>query len=111
MSGTQDHYAVRFHLHPSIKASRLTDGQGVLLMTPNREAWSFSAADGRVQLEDGVYLSGSEGPRRTAQIVIHGRARSAPRVTWRFAQSAPASAAAGAGIPRRAREKVPRLPL
>jgi uncharacterized heparinase superfamily protein len=111
MSGTHDHYAVRFHLHPSIKASRLTDGQGVLLMTPNREAWSFSAADGRVQLEDGVYLSGSEGPRRTAQIVIHGRARSAPRVTWRFAQSAPASAAAGAGSPRRAREKVPRLPL
>jgi uncharacterized heparinase superfamily protein len=111
MLGTLDRYAVRFHLHPSIKASRLTDGQGVLLMTPNREAWSFSTAEGRVQLEDGVYLSGSEGPRRTTQIVIHGRARSAPRVAWRFAQSTPAAAPAGSSTPRRAREKVPRLPL
>ena len=81
-AGTQDRYAVRFHLHPSIKASRLTDSQGVLLMMPNREVWTFSAGEGRVQLEDSVYLSGNEGPRRTAQIVIHGEARSAPRVTW-----------------------------
>jgi len=86
---------VRFHLHPSVKASRLTDGHGVLLMTPNREAWTFSVGEGRVQLEESVYLSGNEGPRRTAQIVIHGEARSAPRVTWRFEQSAPAAASAG----------------
>jgi uncharacterized heparinase superfamily protein len=109
--GTQDRYAVRFHLHPSVKASRLTDGHGVLLMTPNREAWTFSVGEGRVQLEESVYLSGNEGPRRTAQIVIHGEARSAPRVTWRFEQSAPAAAAAGAGSPRRVREKAPKLPL
>ena len=48
-----------------IKASRLTDGHGVLLMTPNREVWTFSAGEGRVQLEDSVYLSANEGPRRT----------------------------------------------
>jgi uncharacterized heparinase superfamily protein len=108
---TQDRYAVRFHLHPSIKASRLTDGQGVLMMMPNREVWTFAAGEGPVQLEDSVYLSGSEGPRRTAQIVIHGEARSAPRVTWRFQQSAPATAPTSANTPRRVREKVPRLPL
>ena len=108
---TQDRYTVRFHLHPSIKASRLTDGQGVLLMTPNREVWTFSAGEGRVQLEDSVYLSANEGPRRTAQIVIHGEARSAPRVTWRFAQSTPATAPTSTSTPRRVREKVPRLPL
>jgi uncharacterized heparinase superfamily protein len=109
--GTQDRYAVRFHLHPSIKASRLTDGQGVLMMMPNREAWTFSAGEGRVQLEDSVYLSANEGPRRTAQIVIHGEARSAPRVTWRFQQSTPAPAPASTSTPRRVREKAPRLPL
>jgi uncharacterized heparinase superfamily protein len=108
---TQDRYAVRFHLHPSVKASRLTDGQGVLLMTPNREAWTFSAGGGRVQLEESVYLSGSEGPRRTAQIVIHGEARSAPRVIWRFQQATAATTPGSAGAPRRVREKVPRLPL
>jgi uncharacterized heparinase superfamily protein len=109
--GTQDRYAVRFHLHPSVRASRLTDGHGVLLVTPNREAWTFSAGEGRVQLEESVYLSGNEGPRRTAQIVIHGEAHSAPRVTWRFQQSAPAAASAGASSQRRLREKVPKLPL
>jgi uncharacterized heparinase superfamily protein len=108
---TQDQYAVRFHLHPSIKASRLSDSQGVMLVMPNREVWTFSASDGRVQLEDSVYLSGNDGPRRTAQIVIHGHARSEPRVAWWFTQSAPAAAPTGTGTPRRVREKAPRLPL
>ncbi len=108
---TQDRYAVRFHLHPSVKASRLSDGQGVLLMMPNREVWTFSASDGRVQLEDSVYLSGNDGARRTAQIVVHGEARSSPRVAWWFTQSTPAAAPTGTNTPRRARETAPRLPL
>jgi uncharacterized heparinase superfamily protein len=108
---THDRYAVRFHLHPSVKASRLSDGQGVLLMMPNREVWTFSASDGRVQLEDSVYLSGNDGARRTAQIVIHGEARTSPRVAWWFTQSTPATAPVGASTPRRVREKAPRLPL
>jgi uncharacterized heparinase superfamily protein len=109
--GTQDRYAVRFHLHPSVKPSPLTDGRGVLLMTPNREAWTFSTAEGRVQLEESVYLSGNEGPRRTAQIVIHGEARLSPRVTWSFQQSAPAVVSVSPGSQHRVREKAPKLPL
>src|ERR1700692_3426646 len=38
-----DEFAVRFHLHPSVKATRLGDGHGVMLMTPNKEVWTFSA--------------------------------------------------------------------
>jgi uncharacterized heparinase superfamily protein len=106
----QDRYAVRFHLHPSIKASRLTDGHGVLLMMPNREVWTFAASEPGVALEDSVYLAGSEGPRRTAQIVIYGQARAVPRVAWRFQQSATA-VPAGTNTQRRVREKVPKLPL
>jgi uncharacterized heparinase superfamily protein len=106
----QDRYAVRFHLHPSIKASRLTDGHGILLVAPNKEAWTFSAGDSRVELEDGVYLAGNEGPRRAVQLVIHGRARTAPRVIWSF-QQATARALATAGTARRVREEEPRLPL
>jgi uncharacterized heparinase superfamily protein len=49
---SEDRYAVRFHLHPSVKATRLTDGHGVLLMMPNKEVWTFSAGENRVQLED-----------------------------------------------------------
>ena len=42
----QDRFAVRFHLHPSIKATRLTDGHGVLLMMPNQEVWTFQRRRG-----------------------------------------------------------------
>ena len=73
---TRDRYAVRFHLHPSIKATRLTDGRGVMLMAPNKEVWTFSAHDDHVvELEDSVYLAGSDGPRRSVQMVIYGQAR------------------------------------
>jgi uncharacterized heparinase superfamily protein len=107
---SHDEFAVRFHLHPTVKATRLTDGHGVMLMMPNKEVWTFSAHQDQVDLEDSVYLAGSEGPRRTAQIVIRGHARQAPRVQWSFLQASPA-AFAGAGTTRRAREEEPRLPL
>ena len=108
--GEQDRYAIRFHLHPSIKATRLTDGRGVLLMMPNKEVWTFSASDNRVQLEDSVYLAGNDGARRAVQLVVSGQARSTPRVVWSFAQ-ANAGALATSGSTRRVREKEPRLPL
>jgi uncharacterized heparinase superfamily protein len=107
---TRDHYAVRFHLHPLIKATRLTDGHGVLLVMPNKEVWTFSAGDNQIQLEDGVYLAGNDGPRRAVQLIILGEARTAPRVTWSFQQSTQ-SATATAAAARRVREKEPRLPL
>jgi uncharacterized heparinase superfamily protein len=105
---TQDEFAIRFHLHPGVRATRLTDGHGVMLMMPNKEVWIFSAQHDRVDLEDGVYLAGSEGPRRTLQMVIRGNARSAARVQW-LLQAYPAGPSAGE--PRRVEEEEPRLPL
>ena len=106
----EDRFAIRFHLHPSIKASRLTDGHGVMLVTPNKEVWTFTAPEDRVELEDSVYLASTDGPRRTAQMVIHGNARKTPRVLWTFQQTSSA-ALATAGTGRRSREEEPRLPL
>ena len=106
--GVHDEFAVRFHLHPTVRVTRLTDRHGVMLMMPNKEVWSFIADHDRVDLEDSVYLAGSEGPRRTLQLVIRGHARTAARVQW-LLQAYPASAAnAGA---RHADEEEPRLPL
>jgi uncharacterized heparinase superfamily protein len=107
---TKDEFAIRFHLHPTVKATRLTDGHGVMLMLPNKDVWTFSAHADRVELEDSVYLAGSEGPRRTAQIVVHGHARTASRVQWSLQQKNVA-AAPGVGSSRRLREEEPRLPL
>jgi len=106
----RDEFAVRFHLHPTVKATRLTDGHAVMLMMPNKEVWTFSAHEDRVELEDSVYLAGSEGPRKTAQMVIRGHAGAAPRVVWSLQQASPA-ALATAGTTRRTREEEPRLPL
>jgi uncharacterized heparinase superfamily protein len=105
-----DRYAVRFHLHPSIKATGFTDGHGALLVMANGEVWTFNAGESRVQLEDGVYLSGNEGPRRSVQLVVHGQARATPRVVWSFQQADPMTVAT-AGSARRARREQPKLPL
>ena len=85
-----DGFAVRFHLHPLVKANRLSDGRGVILLLPDRELWTFSADGAAVQIEESVFLSGSEGPRRTVQIVIYGHARSQAAVRWSFRHAPPA---------------------
>jgi uncharacterized heparinase superfamily protein len=101
-----DEFAVRFHLHPAIKANKLTDGRGAVLMLPNREVWTFSAYEDPIELEESVYLSGTDGPRRTAQLVIYGRARKVPRVHWSFARSAASGSTAS-----RPNGSEPELPL
>ncbi|MEA2983827.1 MAG: hypothetical protein QOD94_81 [Alphaproteobacteria bacterium] len=83
-----DEFAVRFHLHPSVKANRRTDGHSVMLLMPDRKVWTFNAFEDQVEIEESVYLAGADGPRRTAQIVIHGRARNRPTVRWSFASVA-----------------------
>jgi uncharacterized heparinase superfamily protein len=80
-----DRYALRFHLHPSIRANRLTHRRGIMLTLPNREVWSF-VSQSPMELEESVYLAGTDGPRRTVQIVIHGNAREAPRQAWTLIQ-------------------------
>jgi uncharacterized heparinase superfamily protein len=101
-----DEFAVRFHLHPSVKANKLTDGHGAMLMLPSRDVWTFTAYEDRVEIEESVYLSGADGPRRAVQIVIYGRARKIPRVHWTFTHIA--SSGSGAG---RKRGDEPELPL
>ena len=103
-----DDFAVRFHLHPNVKASRLADGRAVMLVLPNRDVWMFEALDDAVELEDSVFLAGSDGPRRTVQVVIRERAREAPRVRWSIARSATSPAVTSA---RRTTRREPELPL
>ena len=103
----RDQFAVRFHLHPSVKANRLTDGHGAMLMLPSKEVWNFNAYEDRVEIEESVYLAGPDGPRRTVQIVIYGRARKVMRVQWTLHRPY----ARGPAPARRPREDEPQLPL
>ncbi len=104
----QTDYAVRFHLHPSVKASRLSDARGVMLVLPNRDVWTFEALDDKVELDDSVFLAGNDGPRRTAQIVIRQDSRQASSIRWSFVRSATSPAATSA---RRNGRREPELPL
>ncbi len=106
--GSEGGYVIRFHLHPSVKASRLSDGRGAMLVLPNREVWTFEALDDRVDLEDSVFLAGNDGPRRTAQIVIRQDARQVSSIRWSFVRSATSPAATSA---RRNARREPELPL
>jgi len=106
--GHDTDYALRFHLHPAVKASRLSDGRGVMIVLPNREVWTFEALDDEVDLEDSVFLAGSDGPRRTAQIVIRQEARQASSIRWNFTRSTTTPTATHA---RRNARREPELPL
>jgi uncharacterized heparinase superfamily protein len=101
-----DAFAVRFHLHPSVKVNKLTDGHGAMLMLPSREVWTFNAYENRVEIEETVFLAGPDGPRRAMQIAIYGHARKIARVHWTFTHVASSSSSAG-----RKRGDEPELPL
>lgn len=104
--GGGDEFAIRFHLHPAIKASRLADGRGVMLLLQDRELWTFATLADAVELEESVFLAGTDGPRRTVQIVIYGRVGEPAAVRWSFRHTPPA---APGSRPDRAHE--PELPL
>lgn len=103
-----DDYAIRFHLHPSVKASRLSDGRGAMLVLPNREVWTFEVLDDKVDLIESVYLAGSDGPRKTVQIVVRQRAHDSSSVRWTLTRSTSGPALTSA---RREARMQPELPL
>ena len=78
-------FAVRFHIHPDVRTSRL-EGGGILLKLPNGEGWRFRASGGNLAVEDSIYLGG-ETVRRTEQLIISGQARDTPvEAAWVFEQ-------------------------
>jgi len=109
-SNSRDDFALRFHLHPSVRANRLTDGRGVMLTTPSRELWTFNSPEDDVDIEESVYLASPEGPRRTVQIVIRGRARQIQRVLWTFSHVQQAQIGQSSSS-KRSRGRDPELPL
>ncbi len=76
-------FAVRFHLHPDVRASLARDGGRVILLLPNGDGWQFRATGGAITLESSAYLGAGDGFRRSEQIVIASLVRTEePSVKW-----------------------------
>ncbi len=64
-------FTVRWHLHPSVKASLSQGGQTVLLRAPSGSGWRLRLEKGMLGLESSIYC-GQTVPRRTMQIKASG---------------------------------------
>jgi len=75
-------FVLRFHLHPSVRASLLHSGQAALLKLPREGVWRLQA-DAPMELTDSIYFEIAPEPKRTSQIVIAGNTGAGPEtVTW-----------------------------
>ncbi len=84
-------FAIRFHLHPDVRASLSRDTMSALLVQPDGDGWRFRTDGGPIRLERSVYLAAGAPPQRATQIVVQGEAepfgagdRPPNRVRWAF---------------------------
>jgi uncharacterized heparinase superfamily protein len=82
LSTTEHGFTIRFHLHPTLKATSIRNGTKMVLVLPNRAAWAFSARGGTVSLEESIFLGDENGPRKTQQIVIRSSVDKQSPVKW-----------------------------
>lgn len=71
--GSGRKFAVRFHLHPAVKASLVQDGSAALLNLPGG-GWQLKSSGGWMGLEESIYLGVRGEVKRTQQVVIRGEA-------------------------------------
>ena len=65
-------YAIRFHLHPSVRAELAPDGRSVELTLRNGETWRISSNAPETTIEESVFLADERGPLPTSQVVLGG---------------------------------------
>lgn len=84
LEGTGEHrFAIRFHLHPAVKASLVKDGASVLLRLPDKSGWRMRCSGGVASLQESIYLGDGHESRRSEQIVISGgTSQGEAKVKW-----------------------------
>lgn len=76
-------FAIRFHLHPTVRAEK-TDRSAVRLVAEQGDIWDLMADRGNITVEESIHLAGIAGPVRTSQVVISGTYPEIDRVRWRI---------------------------
>jgi len=77
-------YALRFHLHPQVRASLDARDGSVMLDPPNGASWRFEVAGQRPVIEDSIFYAAPDGAGRTRQIVIDTQSSLSREIAWRF---------------------------
>ncbi|MEQ8357539.1 MAG: heparinase II/III family protein [Kiloniellaceae bacterium] len=65
-------FALRFHLHPEVRAMAAQDGRSVFLRLPKGGGWRLRCAGAELALEQSIYLGQPGQVRRSQQIVLSG---------------------------------------
>jgi len=66
-------FELRFHLHPAVQATLSQGNAACLLRLPRGEGWRFRTQDWEIALEQSIYFGRPDAPRRSLQIVLHGK--------------------------------------
>lgn len=77
-------YAIRFHLHPDVKAS-LLQGGGALLRLQGGGFWRLRADGATIALSDSAYFGHGGETKRTQQIVLTGETAAGGETVVRWA--------------------------
>ncbi len=66
-------FIVRFHLHPTVKATLAQSGQAAMMRLPSGRGWRLRASGAGIGLAESIYLGEDGRQRRTEQIVLVGQ--------------------------------------
>ena len=84
--------AIRFHLHPTVKASLALDRKSVLLQGPTTAGWWLRNDAGDVSIEHSVHYENGV-PKRSSQVVLRSQVATMTggRIRWKLAPVGPAA--------------------
>jgi len=78
--------AVRFHLHPAVRATLDAGKKTAMLALESGAAWRFESS-GDLSLAESIYCEGGDVIRKTSQLVISATANSEPvTLDWTLAR-------------------------
>lgn len=86
--------AIRFHLHPGVRAEPDAEVGCVLLALPSGEEWRFEAEGRPAVVEESIFFAAPGGARPTLQIVVKGALVENESIAWSFNRRKPAENAA-----------------
>ena len=80
-------FAIRFHLHPSVRAVLIRSNTAALIAFATGEQWVFEAGGVPIAVEESILFATAEGPRRMEQLVLRGETAAETSVEWSLSRA------------------------